>query len=441
MMRKWMERGRERWAACWTEFRALPPGEQCFHGLFWTFFCYVVSFSWGYGVREVLPVIAAIFLAGRWRWSWQESNLRRLPLKWALVMFGCSLCWAVAVSSDPWASFIHVGRGINKQYVMFFVALEAVRGERELRRLVWAGAAALFLQGLNCLWQGSTGLDFIQGAPPKAGRLTGSFGDYWIGNYFALALLPVLGLWIVLRRVLGRAACMLLCAALLWPAMYGIIFSGVRNALLTLAAVLALSWLYAAAVRWRALSRMCAVLLLSGGLLLVLGLLSVRPDAFVGAADDGRWSLWRLGLAVFLDNPVCGAGAGQYNAAFRALGLMPLKDAVTISHPHNMYLQVLCETGIIGALLTLVPLGALAVWLERTLRPCLRRECAAALEGECGVHWRLTFFFALGFAAFCINGIVGHDFYRPWYQAMAFTHLGVALGAVLAGGSRDAGCR
>ena len=68
-------------------------------------------------------------------------------------------------------------------------------------------------------------------------------------------------------------------------------------------------------------------------------------------ANDGRWSLWELGWKVFCEHPFFGAGAGQYNAAFRELGLAPARDAITISHPHNLYLDILYAHGIVGFLL------------------------------------------------------------------------------------------
>ncbi len=415
----------------WSKFCALPRAEQYFQGVFWTFFCYLVTFSGGFGIREVLPPLAGCFLIGYYRYNWEQSNLRRFPLKWALIIYVLSLIWAVAVSLNPLESFIHVARGLNKQLLIFIVALESVRNEKDIRRLIWAFVVGLFWQGLNCVYQGSTGFDFIQQDPPHAGRLTGSFGDYWIGNYFALALVPAGGLWYLLRQKCGRAESWLLCAALLWPAAYGMLFASARNALLTLAVSMGLAWAYAVFIQWKSMKAGGGVMLL-GGTLLSLGFLVVRPASLVSVGEDGRWDLWRLALKVFQENPLVGVGAGQYNAAFRALDLAPAKDAITISHPHDIYLQLLCETGIIGFVLTLLPLGCLLVWLGRKLHPLLRQECACAERGEqVSLRWRLTFFCALGFVAFLINGIVGHDFYRPWYQALAFSQLGMALGAVL----------
>lgn len=414
----------------WQSFRRLSPAEQYFQGMFWTFFAYIVSFSGGFGVREVLPVLAGIFLAGYYYHNWEKSNLRRLPLRWALVCFACSLCWAVVVSLDPWESFLHVGRGLNKQYLIFFVALEAARGEKELRRLVWALVLGVFWQGLNCLYQEITGVDFIQGAALKAGRLTGSFGSYWVGNYFALTLVPVFGLWYILSSRLGFWECAVLLLACCWPALYGIAFSGVRDAVFTLfsCGIMALCYL-SSHRRLSVWSWICFFLVI---LVLLMGIMVIRPGALTvtEGIHDGRWSLWQLGWAVFQHYPLTGVGAHQYNTAFRMLGLVPLRDVITISHPHNIYLHVLCETGIIGFLLTFIPFFSLLYWAGRRLHPLL---CAEYRNAAASIRWRLTFFFVMGFVAFLVNGITGHDFYRPWYQAIAFSHLGIALGSLVCG--------
>lgn len=414
----------------WQSFRRLPPAEQYFQGMFWTFFAYIVSFSGGFGIREVLPVLGGIFLAGYYYHNWEGSNLRRLPLRWTLVCFACSLCWSVVFSLNPWESFLHVGRGINKQYLIFFIALEAARGEKELRRLVWALVLGVFWQGLNCLYQEITGVDFIQGASPKVGRLTGSFGSYWVGNYFALALVPAFGLWYILSSRLGFWECTLLLVACFWPALYGMAFSGVRDALFTLftCGVMALLYLWPHR-RFKVWPCILFFLLM---VMLLIGVMITRPGELTGTGiiHDGRWSLWSLGWAVFQQYPLTGAGADQYNAAFRILGLAPLRDVITISHPHNIYLHVLCETGIIGFLLTFIPLFSLLYWAGRRLHPLVGAEYRSAAAS---IRWRLTFFFVMGFVAFLVNGITGHDFYRPWYQAIAFSHLGIALGSLVCG--------
>ena len=118
--------------------------------------------------------------------------------------------------------------------------MECVHGEKDLRRLVWACVLACFWEGLDGLHQALTGADFILGYACNAGRLTGSLGDYTVGNYIALALIPAFALWFVLRRALSPLVSGLLCFALLWPAFFLLIGAASRSGALAVAAAVGL---------------------------------------------------------------------------------------------------------------------------------------------------------------------------------------------------------
>jgi O-antigen ligase len=95
------------------------------------------------------------------------------------------------------------------------------------------------------------------------------------------------------------------------------------------------------------------------------------------------------------DYPVFGAGAGSFYTAFtryRGPGVKPFYD-----HAHNDYLQILAETGIVGAALV----GSLALWalvlgvlaLSRRRDPLARGLAVAVVMGVCalGIHSTVDF--------------------------------------------------
>lgn len=65
----------------------------------------------------------------------------------------------------------------------------------------------------------------------------------------------------------------------------------------------------------------------------------------LAAYANGRMPLWRAAWNCFLDSPVFGNGWGSYTPAVKDAGLGYATNA------HNIYLQVLCETGIVGFVL------------------------------------------------------------------------------------------
>ena len=145
-----------------------------------------------------------------------------------------------------------------------------------------------------------------------------------------------------------------------------------------------------------------------------------------------------MGWRIFLEHPWFGSGAGQYNTAFRALGLSPEKDLITISHPHNLYLDMLYAHGLVGFTFGMIFLLGFSWWGYQRIRPQLLAERS---YGRTGIYWRMTAWFWIGFVAWLFNGIFGHDFYRVWWLALAMGHLGVMIGAVINGPAAEDAAR
>ena len=439
-------------AATWARLQALldawrlqltnHPADFWHTCLFGAFWLSLASFPIGYGMREVMPPVCLVFLLLYYRHAWHESVLSRLNVKWLFGCVGVMILIGIIFSASPLDSLLHAGTGINKSFILPFIAMECVRSERDLRRLVWACVFACFWEGIDGIWQAATGTDFIMGYKPNNGRLTGSLGDYTVGNYIALALIPAFGVWFLLQRALGLLSAIFIFAALFWPGMFLLQGASSRSSILAVAGAVTL-WAFMRSHHW-SWRKWCWNVL--AWPLLIMGAFSLlQPYRFDPGkiASDNRWDLWRLGWRVFMEHPWFGAGAGQYNAAFRALGLAPVEEVITISHPHNLYLDILYAHGIIGFCLGMIFLLGFLWWGWRLIRPRLLRECAdeqgksiaSACAGYGGksVYWRLTAWFWLGFAGWLINGIFGHDFYRIWWLALAMSHLGVMIGAVVNG--------
>lgn len=417
MMHNFLREGRK----LWREQR----GEFWFRALFWTFWLSLATFPIGYGAREVFPPLCAIFLVGYYRHAWARSVWRRLPLRplfyclWAMILLG------VVCSEHVWSSLLHAGTGLNKGFILPVIAMECVRDVRDLKRLALACLAACVWQGLDGIWQAWTGYDFIMGYGLNAGRLTGSLGDYAVGNYIALAIIPALGCWFLFRRRWGAATSFLVCALLLAPAFFLLQGASSRSGVLAVASSFVFWWLLTRSrAGYSALGGAVGVIL--GYVLLQASRLS--PET---VANDGRWSLWHLAWEVFCEHPFFGAGAGQYNAAFRALGLSPARDAITISHPHNLYLDLLYAHGLVGFALGMTFLLGFAWWGYRRIRERMRRRECPDADGR--LYWILAGWFWVGYMGWLVNGIFGHDFYRMWWLALAMCYLGIFVGAIVNG--------
>lgn len=389
--------------------------------LFCSFWLSIALFPAGYGLREVMPLLCLVFLLPYYHYAWPDCTLACLNVRWLFVCAGLMVVIGVVFSTSPLSSLLHAGTGINKAYILPFIAMECAASLQDLKRLVWASVFACFWEGLDGLWQAYTGHDFIMGYKPNNGRLTGSLGDYTVGNYLALALVPAFGVWYILREKLGAIASLFLCLALFWGPFF--LFQGAssRSAVLAVGGALGLWALLRHGVGWRIVALPVTVV---AGFMLFQGM-RFSPMQVV---NDNRWDLWGLGWRVFMEHPWFGAGAGQYNAVFRSLGLAPEREVITISHPHNLYLDMLYAHGIVGFGLGMTFICGFLIWGWRNIRPRLR-----AGGSSCRLYWTLAAWFWLGFAAWLLNGIFGHDFYRIWWLALAMCNMGIMIGAVVNG--------
>jgi hypothetical protein len=183
---------------------------------------------------------------------------------------------------------------------------------------------------------------------------------------------------------------------------------------------------------WRGLGATVAVL----GLIVVLGIATSKggPDRFfhdawheftktsqdkdsdptriVSSNSGNRWVWWKEAAGAWNDKPVGGWGAGS----FRVTHLMYRKVALDVLQPHNVPLQFLAETGIVGFALGMGALGFLlfaALARVRGMADGRERDLAVAL-------------FAAA-AAWLVHGVVDFDWDIPGVTVPALLFLGVLV--------------
>jgi hypothetical protein len=100
------------------------------------------------------------------------------------------------------------------------------------------------------------------------------------------------------------------------------------------------------------------VLIFANNVPTILG--SILPSIQKGTDTMGiRYDLWQAGLNMWVENPLTGIGIGQFNhyLSFNGYGLSVAKQAAYDSS-HNMYIQVLVETGLVGFCLFMLFVGS-----------------------------------------------------------------------------------
>jgi hypothetical protein len=132
-------------------------------------------------------------------------------------------------------------------------------------------------------------------------------------------------------------------------------------------------------------------------------------NRLLGGLGSNRYDFFRVALDEFEAHPLIGIGADNFAQQYLVHG----RSDETPRYPHSVELRTLSQTGLIGALLAVVGLGAalLAGW--RAMRrpdPLARTVAAAALAGFAywAVHGSFDWFWefaGLGSSAFALLGI------------------------------------
>ena len=130
---------------------------------------------------------------------------------------------------------------------------------------------------------------------------------------------------------------------------------------------------------------------------------------------SNRYDFYRVALDEFLAHPLVGIGADNFEQQYLVRG----RSDETPHYPHSVELRTLVETGLVGALLALVGLGAALLAGARAVRsqfgrradPLARDVAAAALAGFAYwvVHGSFDWFWefaGLGAPAFALLGLV-----------------------------------
>ncbi|HEX3689380.1 MAG TPA: O-antigen ligase family protein [Solirubrobacteraceae bacterium] len=136
------------------------------------------------------------------------------------------------------------------------------------------------------------------------------------------------------------------------------------------------------------------------------------PSRLLSADSENRWVWWKEATRAFGDRPVQGWGAGS----FAVVHLLYRRDTLAVQQPHSLPLQLLSETGLVGAGLGL---GSLALLLAAGVVAVRRQDppSAGAAAALLGVG-----------AAFCVHALYDWDWDIPAVTLPALIALGV-LGA------------
>jgi hypothetical protein len=137
-----------------------------------------------------------------------------------------------------------------------------------------------------------------------------------------------------------------------------------------------------------------------------------NPSRLLSVNSGNRWVWWKEAAGAFSARPLLGWGAGSFPVTHLLYRQPP---PLPVRQPHSVPLQLLAETGLVGAVLALggvLALLAAALSRVRSLPPGRQRDLAGA--------------FVAAAAAWLVHGLVDWDLDIPGVTLPALLLLGVA---------------
>lgn len=363
----------------------------------------------------------------------RHRELRQDP-GWRLFLLAWLCIWLPQVASLPDA--VNMGRSLNTTlgFLKFPLAgaaiIWALRCRSGTERTVMLGVTLVFgLYAADMLWQLATGRDWLGFQGTGDGRLTGPSSDdklaIAMGAFFPLAL----------ESIVRSRGYRWLFAAIVLLMVVAILLSGQRGGMLAMlvgGGVWALFYL-----RHRA-GRACKRVALIATVIVLMAIpwgldaLQQLPGRHaqtammfngdgksINNALAGRIGLWRASSFLFLENPVNGIGPRGFRYVLAdkgeayALTEFGGRKPYIATHPHQQFLEIAAETGMIGVAGYLMALILLIRRLFKGAKDSRLAWSAAALSAVFplnmsmafyGTYWSHVVLLAIVFA-FSISGV------------------------------------
>lgn len=371
--------------------------------------------------------------------DFRPARVLRTPLSIALAAYVL-----VAFVSSNWARDAAVTDAdlidLIKSVMLLLIAATIAASWKALRRALAAlviGAVVISILTIIQVAAGDPTLQFGGLAKIDEGHLYGNVthlrpaGPLGDANYLARILILAfpLAAFLGVHRPSRRERIALIAAAGIIA--IAVLFTYSRGGMLTLAAV-GLLMVLLGRVRITAANALLGFVLVLAllptdvgrRLLTIESLISKDTElSVVDASAAKRRQLLKVGWSIFLDHPMLGVGFGNFGSNYppyaNRVGMTALDyvPAGVRQFPHNLYLEIAVETGLLGLLAFLGAMAVTLVTLHRSRQELLARGQPA--------HAALVTAIALGLAGYLISSVFLHS---GWHRYL-WLFLGFAVAA------------
>lgn len=255
-----------------------------------------------------------------------------------LLFLGFIAVWMlIAVYQDNLQESKHILRNFEKITPFLFIYIFLGKIDNFFKTAVLGMSAGLFLNDFVVIKH------YITADSKYGWRIGNLFGNPNLAGSMMAFVLPVFAYFTYLYR--KNRAMAALCAISTMGIIFALLVSGSRGAFMAILTDIILAGALYLNRKGYLKFNIFSVL----GVLVLIGItLSLFSNLYSRPYDGERILLWTAAWHMFLDNPIIGVGSGHWGEVYRAAYISPLAKEPGLPHPHNIYLYLLSEVGIIG---------------------------------------------------------------------------------------------
>ena len=322
-------------------------------------------------LRLELVIGSLILIAIGVSWAQQPARTDRYPSLTGSIVF-LFVAMALSVPGSYWiGKSVDTMLGVLKMFSLYIMIMATVDTEAKLRQFIWVYVCMVALivgEPFIGVFTGSALWDSHRGYPKLMG-VTGLWAHPNSLGGFAAANLAILYYLFVAERQKMKKYFLLGLGII---SMATVVFTGSRTAYVGIMGIAVFIWLRAAK-RSLVLVVVIAVLVLTWILApqaykdqflsigKVSGVVTGEPDEPGDGSISERWEIVLDAWEIFIDHPIFGVGVDAFPTA-RGERFDRWQDT------HNLYLQILTNLGIVGAIAFIIMLYRVFELLERAKR-------------------------------------------------------------------------
>lgn len=346
----------------------------------------------------------------------------RTPFDFPIMIFTIIAFLSVLVSPDPAFSFYNCYNLVGRYVLTYYLVVQSIdiKNIGQLKIFLGAICTSLFVVVIYGFMQAFWGIGitseqivWTDGAmfPGLKTRVFSTWQNpNLLGGYFDLMLGLLAGVFLLIKHKWVR----IIIGILFCLTAFCLTLTYARGACLSIGVVVAIyGLLYNRKVLLGLIA--LAIILLFSDATLVDRMTSIFTK--MDTSSEMRLAFWESTIAMILDHPLLGIGWGSYFMVYPNYDYYMQGEYIKIVHAHNMYLNFMAETGLLGFVSYMVYYFGI-IFKAFQLQAKMLRKSNLVLKS-------LLLGIGLGFTALALNGLTDYVMFNTELSMLVWLFSGI----------------